>query len=521
MAGLLAAVLAEVFDHVTVVERDQLPPDAAPRRGVPQGRHVHVLLSRGAKAIDELLPGVLAELARDGGVTVANLNRMSLEFGGHLLCQDDAESDPTLPDPALPGGPRADAGEGAAAGDDARRPRRRGPPLGQGGRPGGGCDRRTALLARETRRLSADLVVAATGRSGRVGAWLKQHGYDEPAEEQLAIDLVYVSRLVRMDRALTRGWDAVVVSANPERPTGVAALRQEDDLWVVTVEGFAGHHPPTDPDAWLEMAARLAPPAFAPAIRGAVMVTDISAHRFPANLWRRFDKLDRFPEGLLVTGDAVCSFNPVYGQGMTVAALEALALRDSLRAGTRDLPTRFFKRAAKPVRLAWQSAVGGDLSMPREVVPGPRPLPVRAVNAYIDRYLEAAEHDAEMAWSFLKVTGFDEPTRALFTPTPCAVSPPLAGTARRSAHSWERRDRDAADRAAPTVPRREAAAPGRHPDPDLRSQPGAGQLEVVAGPEVAGVVVVRRPISRQQSHGLVRAGDDLGAVGRLHRGRTS
>ena len=418
MAGLLAAaVLAEVFDHVTVVERDRLPPDAAPRRGVPQGRHVHVLLSRGAKAIDELLPGLLAELTRDGGVTVANLNRMSLEFGGHLLCQDDAESDPThlQTRPFLEGHvlrrvralPRVTTLDGHDVGDllwDRT-----------GGRVVG-----TTVVPRsspgEPRRVSADLVVAATGRSGRVGAWLKQHGYDEPAEEQLAIDLVYVSRLVRMDRALTGGWDAVVVSANPERPTGVAALRQEDDLWVVTVEGFAGHHPPTDPAAWLEMAARLAPPAFAPAIRGAVMVTDISAHRFPANLWRRFDKLDRFPEGLLVTGDAVCSFNPVYGQGMTVAALEALALRDSLRAGTRDLPTRFFKRAAKPVRLAWQSAVGGDLSMPPEVVPGPRPLPVRAVNAYLDHYLEAAEHDAEMAWSFLKVTGFDEPTRALFTP---------------------------------------------------------------------------------------------------------
>ena len=117
-----------------------------------------------------------------------------------------------------------------------------------------------------------------------------------------------------------------------------------------------------------------------------------------------------------MVGDSICSFNPIYGQGMTVAALEAEVLGDLLRRGSDHSPTRFFTQGAKPVRMAWEAAVGADLSMPPDVVPGRRPLPVRAVNAYLDRYLAAAEHDEEMAWDFLKVTGLDKPARALFSP---------------------------------------------------------------------------------------------------------
>lgn len=437
MAGLLAAaVLAEAYDRVTVVERDQLSPDVAPRRGVPQGRHVHVLLSRGATAIEATLPGFLAELTRDGGVTVDNLKELYLEFDGHVLCQDDSTSDPTH----LQSRPFLESHvltrvrdlsnvrllDGHDVVDLRWDP--------SGSRVvGASVAPRTAPEQRV--ELDAELVVSALGRNSRVGAWLTRHGYDEPLEQELRIDLLYVSRMVRMDPALTGASRAVVVSAHPARPTGVAALLQEDDTWVLTVEGFAGHHPPTEPGPWLEMAAGLVPPRFATAVREAEMVSDISVHRFPANLWRRYDKLHRFPGGLLVTGDALCSFNPVYGQGMTVAALEAQVLRDSLRPGTKDLAARFFKQASRHVKVAWESAVGGDLAMPPDVVPGHRPIPVRAVNAYLDRYLEAAEQDAVMSWNFLKVTGFDEPARALFSPHALRR---IARSRRRSTQERER-----------------------------------------------------------------------------------
>lgn len=418
MAGLLAAaVLARTYDRVTLVERDPLRADATARRGVPQGRHVHVLLSRGANAIEEVLPGFLSELTRAGGVTADNLNQFHLDIDGHVLCQDDSTSEPThlqsrpFLESHVVARVRSLANVRVLDGHDVVELLWDGSDqqvVGATVVPRSSPDERLDL--------EADLVVSALGRNGRVGTWLAQHGYDQPPEQELRIDLAYVSRLVRIDPALMRGRRGVLVGAKATLPMGLSILQQENGTWIVTVEGFAGHHPPADPDEWLRTAVRLTPPEFADAVRHSEPVTDISVHRFPSNLWRRFDKLDRFPDGLLVTGDSVCSFNPVYGQGMTVAALEAQVLGDALRPGSQHVASRFFKRASKPVRVAWEAAVGGDLSLPPEVVPGDRPIPLRAVNAYLDRYLEAAEHDDVMTWNFLKVTGLDIPARALFTP---------------------------------------------------------------------------------------------------------
>ncbi len=418
IAGLLAcAVLAREYDQVTLVERDRLPTDPAARRGVPQGRHVHVLLSRGATAIDEILPGFLDELTRVGGVTADNLNQFHFEVDGHVLCQDDSTSDRVhlQSRPFLEGlvAARVRSLSNVRVLDrhdvvdllwDATDTR----VVGATVAPHAAPEKRLAL--------GADLVVSALGRNGRVGAWLTEHGFDTPPDHELRIDLLYVSRLVRLDPTLLGGYRGVLVGPRRTRPAGLAIVQQENHTWIVTLEGFVAHHPPTEADEWLEAAVALTPPQCAAALREAEPITDISAHRFPSNLWRRYDKLDRFPDGLLVVGDSVCSFNPIYGQGMTVAALEAQALAELLRSGAPDSPARYFKQASKPVRVAWQAAVGADLSMPPDVVAGHRSMSVRAINAYLDRYLEAAEHDPEMAWNFLKVTGLDTSARALFSP---------------------------------------------------------------------------------------------------------
>jgi 2-polyprenyl-6-methoxyphenol hydroxylase-like FAD-dependent oxidoreductase len=190
---------------------------------------------------------------------------------------------------------------------------------------------------------------------------------------------------------------------------------QGDDRWILTAIGYDGHHPPSDPDGFLAFVEAAAPPDVFAAIRDAEPLDDIVGYRFPVTLRRRYERLRRFPAGLLVVGDAICSTNPAYALGMSVAALHAAALRGTLAGGDRELARRFFRAAAKATDMAWQLTVGADLSLPR--VKGPRPLPVRVVNAYVSRAQIAAEHDSTVAEQFLRIASLQDPAGRMFRPT--------------------------------------------------------------------------------------------------------
>jgi 2-polyprenyl-6-methoxyphenol hydroxylase-like FAD-dependent oxidoreductase len=186
----------------------------------------------------------------------------------------------------------------------------------------------------------------------------------------------------------------------------------ENDTSVVCVATLGGVEPPTGRTELLDFAAGFAPAHALAVARAAQPLAEVAHYRIPSNRWRRYDKMPRTPKGLLVFGDAICSFNPVYGQGISVAALEALILRDCLRRGDDELPRRFFRASAKKIRGAWQTAVGSDLALPQ--VAGPRPLSTRIMNAYIDRVLVAAETDPAVMQQFLRLLGMlDEPTSLL------------------------------------------------------------------------------------------------------------
>jgi 2-polyprenyl-6-methoxyphenol hydroxylase-like FAD-dependent oxidoreductase len=418
MAGLLAArVLADAYHRVTVVDRDSLPEAAEPRRGVSQGRHAHLLVPGGTQILDQLFPGLLDELIAAGLPAVRDFAELRFAPGGHFLRLMDRPPTPFLCQAsrpllerhvrarirALPTVEIVDRCEVLGPVANAARDRI----------VGVRTLRHVAVAREET--IDADLTVDATGRGARTPAWLTTLGYDPPAEQRLTIQLRYATRHVRMRPEALGGAKVVGIGAEPGRPTGMVLFAQGDDRWILTAIGYDGHHPPSDPDGFLAFVEAAAPPDVFAAIRDAEPLDDIVGYRFPVTLRRRYERLRRFPAGLLVVGDAICSTNPAYALGMSVAALHAAALRGTLAGGDRELARRFFRAAAKATDMAWQLTVGADLSLPR--VKGPRPLPVRVVNAYVSRAQIAAEHDSTVAEQFLRIASLQDPAGRMFRPT--------------------------------------------------------------------------------------------------------
>lgn len=413
MGGLLAArVLSEAYERVTVVERDQLPPEPEHRRGVPQSRHPHNLLPRGAEILDELFPGYLAELAGRGAPELSDYSRLHWSPRGNRL---SAELD--VPPVYIASRPLIETTVRERVRDLANVRILDGHEV-VGLAATAGRDRVTGVRvlrrgAQVERQLRADLVVDALGRGARTPAWLSELGFDRPHEEKVPVNVKYTSQLVRLPSGAVPE-QLTFIGATPERPTGMGLFAYENDTWLFTVAGYGGQNPKPDKAEMLAWIKPFTPEHIVAALAEAEPLSDVATFAFPAHRRRRYDQLRRFPHGLLVFGDAICSFNPTYGQGMTVAALEALALRRCLRQGERNLSRRFFRAAAKPVGVAWAVAVGGDLALPQ--VPGRRPLGVRMLNAYLARLLAAAEHDGVLATRFARVAGFVEAPPKLMTP---------------------------------------------------------------------------------------------------------
>jgi 2-polyprenyl-6-methoxyphenol hydroxylase-like FAD-dependent oxidoreductase len=266
----------------------------------------------------------------------------------------------------------------------------------------------------EDELLDADVVVDAMGRGSRTPVFLHSLGYERPLEDELAIGLTYSSQPFHVTPG-TLKEKVYVYNFAPGRPKAVSLFGYENDTWMLTVQGIMGQETPFDHAEMLEFAASVAPDHIVAALHSGRPIADVARHRIHSNRWRRYDKLRRLPSGLLTIGDAICSFNPIYGQGMTVAAMDALVLRDCLRDGGPDLPRRFFASSAKGIDVAWQMAVGSDLALPE--VEAPRPISVRLPNAYNDWVLFAAESDLHVAEQFWKVLNLVERPDYLLRPS--------------------------------------------------------------------------------------------------------
>jgi len=285
---------------------------------------------------------------------------------------------------------------------------------------------RTPDAAEET--VAADLVIDATGRGSRALTWLGELGYPVPRSSQVRADVTYVSRFYSRDPAQLDGRFGGLVTPYPGQPRGGAVIRQEGDRFMVLLAGMVGEEPPRDEAGMLAYADSLACPDISAVMRQSTPLGEPVRFTYPSSTWHHYEALDAYLGGFLVIGDALCGLNPIYGQGITVAALEALALRRLLRSGDAaataapaptaarvpgaDLPRLYFREDGKLVAKAWATAASADLRFPQ--VEGKRQPGAGLINAYLVKYRAAASVDPVLGRTFLRVANMlEKPTRLL------------------------------------------------------------------------------------------------------------
>jgi hypothetical protein len=247
----------------------------------------------------------------------------------------------------------------------------------------------------------ADLVVDAAGRGTRLPAWLEQWGYQRPVEATIGIGIHYASQQFRMPEGVI-AEKMVVAGASHDESLGLGMLCYEDGTWVLTTFGVADAEPPPTFPEMLALADKLLPAHFNAALAQAEPVGEPAYHAFPASRWRRYHKLDRFPAGIVPLGDAVASFNPTFGQGMTMTSLQAGHLRRALQAPVENLARELNRATAKTTYPVWMMNAIGDITFHHAVTKEPVPWWWRPSGSLFDQFLGAAETNPVLAEWFLR-----------------------------------------------------------------------------------------------------------------------
>jgi 2-polyprenyl-6-methoxyphenol hydroxylase-like FAD-dependent oxidoreductase len=397
IAGLCAArTLADRFERVLVLDRDELPDEAVPRRGVTQGGHGHVLLVAGQRALGELFPGLMDELVAAGGVRFDPGTELSFYRFGSIWPRAASElrlvtfSRPLLElairrrVAALPGVSIRDGVSVAAL-------------LGGDGRVTG-----ARLDGDEV--FDTDLVLDCTGRGARSNHWLAALGFPAPRVTEVKVGVGYATRFYRRSPGdLAEGSAVFSLPSPPAEKRAGLALPVEDDRWLISLGGWHDDFP-RDLPAFEQHARELPHPGIARLLERCEPLTDLSVVHYPAARRRYFEELSAVPGGYLALGDSICSFNPIYGQGMTCAALEAVELGRLLDSSVGlgpELSARYYQQAAKIVATPWQFATGGDFSYPETA--GERPRGIKLKNAYAKRVQLASMVDPQVRQVFTSV----------------------------------------------------------------------------------------------------------------------
>jgi 2-polyprenyl-6-methoxyphenol hydroxylase-like FAD-dependent oxidoreductase len=416
VSGLLTArVVSEFYDTVTIIERDTLSDEVGPRKAVPQGHHIHALLARGQQILEGMFPGLVKEL--DGaGVPIGDFGTsLSWYFNGRMLRKTEtgltcvAAGRPLLEHTIrnyvrlLPNVQILDGAEVTGLLTDAAGARVTGVRV------------HTAGASDSASELSADLVADCLGRASRLPAWLSELGFGAVERELVKMGLVYTTcdfhAPLKFDPI---GEDiALLPVATPEMPRG-AIFARLGDRYAISLTGILGDHPPRERQGFLDYVKSLPVPEVYRAVESAEPMGPPVSFHFPASVRNHYERMRMFPSGLVVLGDAFSTFNPVYGQGMTVAAIAADLLQQHLQRYAEARPLTFMRRLNSAVNAPWNLAAGADLGFP--AVEGKRNIATRLGNSYITKLQHKATEDPALSRAFLRVAGLVDPPQALLHP---------------------------------------------------------------------------------------------------------
>lgn len=420
IAGLLAAAaLAEAGHNVTVVERDRLPDKPSQRRGVPQGPHLHSLLSRGWQTMEQLVPGLIEDVIAAGGHALDGPRlgeRMHIRNGPYAFNRTDPVADPAALASYLVTRPLL---EFALRARVAARPNvtiKDGHDTGElvAGQP----DRITGVTIHDRRTgaveaLHADLIVDSTGRATRTPVLLEKLGYERPPTRTFTVHGMYYSQLIAIpDQDAFPERLVLVVPTGGGGRGGLAA--GEHGTWTLTIATHTGAHPtpPTTLDEMIALAEEFAPPHIQPALRKAMPLSDVAVYRYPGGTWHRYDRCARHPDGLLVIGDALCCMDPLQGQGVTMAARHAHALYTHLRDHGAIDPQKFYQSLAHMIAPVWAANQPAESTTRRGVTEKVRH---RVLQWGRHMILEAAD-DIVVTERLVRVVNMVDPPQRLLEP---------------------------------------------------------------------------------------------------------
>jgi 2-polyprenyl-6-methoxyphenol hydroxylase-like FAD-dependent oxidoreductase len=424
VAGLLASrILSKHFERVIIIERDRFTDNADPRKGAPQARHAHAVLAKAVEIIEDLFPGFFAELEASGSTKIDMCNELKFyhfgkwkkRFSGGIYSYFQTRTFlewklrqwvARIPNITFMDGTdvmqfTTDASKTRIAGVKVRR---------DGNEP-------------SQQEVSANLVVDAGGRGSRTPQWLEALGYPKVEELVLKVDIAYSTRFFTRTPPDPMPWKSLFFYPRlPDKRLGVILPTEDPDKWLVTLGGVFGDHPPTDDAGFLDYARSLPVPDLYNVIKDLQPAGPILVHKLPSNLRRQYEHMSRFPDGLVVLGDALCSFNPIYGQGMTTAALDALALdgclrdqRSSHNAGDlTGMSMRFQKKAAAVIANPWLMATAEDMRY--DEFPDPISPMIRFLHWFTGRVHAISDKDELSALRFTQAMNMLRPPWALFDP---------------------------------------------------------------------------------------------------------